>query len=216
MCRKLQVLQTHIIMINYYKRLMMAKNGLLIVLSGPSGVGKGTIRRLVMSDITLNMVYSISMTTRKPREMEVDGKDYFFVNKNKFEEMIHNDGFLEYAQFVGNYYGTPKDYVLNLLKEGKNVFLEIEINGAKQVMEKYKGKNLVTIFLVPPSIQELENRIRNRHTEDEQTIQERLNKACHELSEKDNYDYVVVNDDIYQASREIQNIIRNKQKEIDG
>ena len=195
---------------------MMAKNGLLIVLSGPSGVGKGTIRRLVMSDITLNMVYSISMTTRKPREMEVDGKDYFFVNKNKFEEMIHNDGFLEYAQFVGNYYGTPKDYVLNLLKEGKNVFLEIEINGAKQVMEKYKGKNLVTIFLVPPSIQELENRIRNRHTEDEQTIQERLNKARHELSEKDNYDYVVVNDDIYQASREIQNIIRNKQKEIDG
>lgn len=216
MCRKLQVLQTHIIMFNYYKRLMMAKNGLLIVLSGPSGVGKGTIRRLVMSDITLNMVYSISMTTRKPREMEVDGKDYFFVNKNKFEEMIHNDGFLEYAQFVGNYYGTPKDYVLNLLKEGKNVFLEIEINGAKQVMEKYKGKNLVTIFLVPPSIQELENRIRNRHTEDEQTIQERLNKARHELSEKDNYDYVVVNDDIYQASREIQNIIRNKQKEIDG
>ncbi len=195
---------------------MMAKNGLLIVLSGPSGVGKGTIRRLVMSDITLNMVYSISMTTRKPREMEVDGKDYFFVNKAKFEEMIHNDGFLEYAQFVGNYYGTPKDYVLNLLKEGKNVFLEIEINGAKQVMEKYKGKNLVTIFLVPPSIQELENRIRNRHTEDEQTIQERLNKARHELSEKDNYDYVVVNDDIYQASREIQNIIRNKQKEIDG
>ncbi len=216
MCRKLQVLQTHIIMFNYYKRLMMAKNGLLIVLSGPSGVGKGTIRRLVMSDITLNMVYSISMTTRKPREMEVDGKDYFFVNKNKFEEMIHNDGFLEYAQFVGNYYGTPKDYVLNLLKEGKNVFLEIEINGAKQVMEKYKGKNLVTIFLIPPSIQELENRIRNRHTEDEQTIQERLNKARHELSEKDNYDYVVVNDDIYQASREIQNIIRNKQKEIDG
>lgn len=216
MCRKLQVLQTHIIMFNYYKRLMMAKNGLLIVLSGPSGVGKGTIRRLVMSDITLNMVYSISMTTRKPREMEVDGKDYFFVTKNKFEEMIHNDGFLEYAQFVGNYYGTPKDYVLNLLKEGKNVFLEIEINGAKQVMEKYKGKNLVTIFLVPPSIQELENRIRNRHTEDEQTIQERLNKARHELSEKDNYDYVVVNDDIYQASREIQNIIRNKQKEIDG
>ena len=216
MCRKLQVLQTHIIMFNYYKRLMMAKNGLLIVLSGPSGVGKGTIRRLVMSDITLNMVYSISMTTRKPREMEVDGKDYFFINKNKFEEMIHNDGFLEYAQFVGNYYGTPKDYVLNLLKEGKNVFLEIEINGAKQVMEKYKGKNLVTIFLIPPSIQELENRIRNRHTEDEQTIQERLNKARHELSEKDNYDYVVVNDDIYQASREIQNIIRNKQKEIDG
>lgn len=216
MCRKLQVLQTHIIMFNYYKRLMMAKNGLLIVLSGPSGVGKGTIRRLVMSDITLNMVYSISMTTRKPREMEVDGKDYFFVNKNKFEEMIHNDGFLEYAQFVGNYYGTPKDYVLNLLKEGKNVFLEIEINGAKQVMEKYKGKNLVTIFLIPPSIQELENRIRNRHTEDEQTIQERLNKARHELSEKDNYDYVIVNDDIYQASREIQNIIRNKQKEIDG
>lgn len=186
------------------------KKGLLIVLSGPSGVGKGTIRRLVMADLSLNLVYSISMTTRKPRAMEVDGKDYFFVDEASFKETIEKDGFLEYARFVNNYYGTPKDYVNTLLKQGKNVLLEIEVNGAKQVMSKFTGENFLSIFLVPPSLNELENRIRNRKTESEDLINERLNKARAEMKEKKNYDYVVVNDDLNQASREIQDIIRKR------
>ena len=118
----------------------MAK-GLLIVLSGPSGVGKGTILKQFINDPDLNLGLSISMTTRKMREGEKDGVNYYFVSKEEFLRTRDEGGLLEWAQFVGNYYGTPKDYVLNLLKEGKNVFLEIEINGAKQVMEKYKGKN---------------------------------------------------------------------------
>lgn len=193
----------------------MSSKGLLIVLSGPSGVGKGTIRRLVMADLSLNLVYSISMTTRKPRELEVDGRDYFFVTKKQFNEKLKNDGFLEHATFVKNSYGTPKDYVINLLNKKRNVLLEIEVNGAKQVMEKYKDKNFVSIFLVPPSLEELENRIRNRHTEDEHTIQERLNKARIEMAEQVNYDFVVVNDDLTKASRKIQDIIRAKIKELD-
>lgn len=188
----------------------MNKRGILIVLSGPSGVGKGTIRRLVMADLSLNLVYSISMTTRKPRNLEIDGKDYFFVTKEEFKEKIKEDGFLEYTQFVGNYYGTPKDYVLELLNRGKNVFLEIEINGAKQVMDHYKDDHMVTIFLVPPSLEELENRIRNRKTETEEVIRERLEKAQSEMKLANMYDFTVVNDDIQKAANAIQEIIRDK------
>ncbi len=188
----------------------MNKRGILIVLSGPSGVGKGTIRRLVMADLSLNLVYSISMTTRKPRNLEIDGKDYFFVTKEEFKEKIKEDGFLEYTQFVGNYYGTPKDYVLELLNRGKNVFLEIEINGAKQVMDHYKDDHMVTIFLVPPSLEELENRIRNRKTETEEVIRERLEKAKSEMKLATMYDFTVVNDDIQKAANAIQEIIRDK------
>ncbi len=188
----------------------MNKRGILIVLSGPSGVGKGTIRRLVMADLSLNLVYSISMTTRKPRNLEIDGKDYFFVTKEEFKEKIKEDGFLEYTQFVGNYYGTPKDYVLELLNRGKNVFLEIEINGAKQVMDHYKDDHMVTIFLVPPSLEELENRIRNRKTETEEVIRERLEKAQSEMKLATMYDFTVVNDDIQKAANAIQEIIRDK------
>ncbi len=188
----------------------MNKRGILIVLSGPSGVGKGTVRRLVMADLSLNLVYSISMTTRKPRNLEIDGKDYFFVTKEEFKEKIKEDGFLEYTQFVGNYYGTPKDYVLELLNRGKNVFLEIEINGAKQVMDHYKDDHMVTIFLVPPSLEELENRIRNRKTETEEVIRERLEKAQSEMKLANMYDFTVVNDDIQKAANAIQEIIRDK------
>lgn len=120
--------------------------GLLIILSGPSGVGKGTVRRIVMEDESIKMEYSISMTTRKPREKEIEGKDYFFVSQEEFEEHIANNDFLEYAKFVGNYYGTPKQYVDKLLEEGKNVFLEIEVNGAMQAMKLYKGLPMVSIF----------------------------------------------------------------------
>ena len=170
--------------------------GLLIILSGPSGVGKGTVRRLVMADKSLNLHYSISMTTREPRNREADGVDYFFVSKEEFEEHIKNNDFLEYASFVNNYYGTPKHYVDSLLEEGKNVFLEIEVQGAMKAMKLYHGVGVTSIFLVPPSLEELEARIRHRRSEADEIIQERLNKARGEMGMKYHYDYCVLNDSV--------------------
>ena len=132
------------------------KKGLLIILSGPSGVGKGTIRKKIFKNKKLNLVYSISMTTRKPRKKEIPNVDYYFVSEDIFKENIKNDNFLEYCQFVGNYYGTPKDKVEQWIDNGKNVLLEIEINGANQVLSKVKGDNIVSIFLLPPSLEELD------------------------------------------------------------
>ena len=163
---------------------------MLIILSGPSGVGKGTVREELFKDDSLNLAYSISMTTRKPRPNE-EGK------------------LLEWAQFVGNYYGTPKDYVDQLLNEGKNVVLEIEVQGALQVMEKCP--DATTIFLVPPSLEELERRIRGRRTEEEEIVQQRLSKARKEIATKDEYKYVVENDDVMAAKDKIAEIIKNHQ-----
>ena len=134
------------------------KRGLLIVLSGPSGVGKGTVRKKVFKDLSLNLAYSISMTTRQPRNGERHGVEYFFITTEEFEQKIKEDAFLEYTKFVGNYYGTPYEYVEQLRDEGKNVFLEIEIEGAKKVLSKCKGDDVISIFLVPPSLEELERR----------------------------------------------------------
>ncbi len=184
------------------------KKGLLIVLSGPSGVGKGTIRKQVFKDESLNLAYSISMTTRQPRNQEVDGVDYFFVSKEKFEDMIKNDEFLEYTYFVGNYYGTPRGYVDELREKGVNVFLEIEVNGAHQVMSRVKDDGLVTIFLIPPSLAELERRIRGRKSETEDIILERLRKAKSEIDLSVNYQYVVKNDRLNEATKRISDIIK--------
>lgn len=184
------------------------KKGLLIILSGPSGVGKGTVRKIVMRDKSLNLAYSISMTTREPRAKEKDGVDYFFVSNEEFEENVANGNLLEHAEFVGNKYGTPSDYVEKLRNEGKNVILEIEVNGAKQVLAKIDKKDRVTIFLLPPSIEELESRIRHRRSETEDVIQARLEKAKREMSEQNKYDYVVVNDTVNRAARAIKSIIR--------
>ena len=145
----------------------MAKKGLLIILSGPSGVGKGTVRKAIMAKHKVRLTYSISMTTRAPRAKEVDGRDYYFVSKEEFQRNIDEGNFLEWAEFVGNRYGTPKDKVEQLRKEGKNVFLEIEINGATQVLSKVKDDRVVSFFLKPPSIEQLENRIRKRKSETE-------------------------------------------------
>ncbi|MCH5180215.1 MAG: guanylate kinase [Erysipelotrichales bacterium] len=191
---------------------MENKKGLLIILSGPSGVGKGTVRKIVMRDKSLNLVYSISMTTRLPREKEVEGKDYFFVSKEVFDENIKNNNLLEYAEFVGNKYGTPRDYVERLRNEGKNVILEIEVNGAQQVLSKTDKDDRISIFLVPPSIEELESRIRHRRSEEEDIIQQRLNKAKREMSLTDQYDYVVLNDKVGRAAGEIKSIIRKNLK----
>lgn len=169
------------------------KRGLLIVFSGPSGVGKGTIRNLFINDESLNLAFSISMTTRKPRKGEKDGVDYFFVEKEDFEKAIENNELLEYAQFVGSYYGTPKAYVDKLRDEGKNVLLEIEVQGALQVQEKVE--DALSIFIVPPSFEELERRIRGRRSEEEEIIQQRLAKASSELDLMGRYKYVICNDD---------------------
>lgn len=182
------------------------KKGLLIILSGPSGVGKGTVRQELFKDESLNLAYSISMTTRKPRPTEQDGIDYFFVSEEDFQEKIEKSELLEYAKFVGNYYGTPKFYVEKLLNEGKNVVLEIEVQGALQVMASCP--QALTIFLVPPSFEELERRIRGRRTEAEEVVKERLDKARKEIATKDEYKYVVENDDVLAAKEQIAKIIK--------
>lgn len=182
------------------------KKGLLIILSGPSGVGKGTVRQELFEDESLNLAYSISMTTRHPRPNEKEGVDYFFVSEETFKENIEQGELLEYAQFVGNYYGTPKSHVEKLLNEGKNVVLEIEVQGALQVMEKCP--HALTIFLVPPSFEELERRIRGRRTEAEEIVKERLDKARKEIETKDEYKYVVENDDVLLAKEKIAKIIK--------
>ncbi len=186
------------------------KKGLLIVLSGPSGVGKGTVRKKVFKDESLNLAYSISMTTRAPRNMEKDGVDYFFVDIPTFEKMIDEDKFLEYTYFVGNYYGTPLDYVEKLRNEGKNVFLEIEIEGAKKVLSKCQGDDVISIFLVPPSLEELEKRIRGRKSETDDVIQERLSKAQREIDFRHHYQHTVVNDSLSRASYNIKRIIKRR------
>lgn len=188
------------------------KRGLLIIMSGPSGVGKGTVRRLVMADKSLNLAYSVSMTTRPRREHETPGVDYFYVTKEEFQKTLDEDGFLEHAQFVGNYYGTPKAYVEKLRNEGKNVLLEIEVEGAKQVISKCHGSDVITIFLIPPSMEDLEQRIRKRGTESEEVIQQRLAKAQRELELKYAYDYPVINDTVKSAADQIRKIIRDKIK----
>lgn len=189
--------------------------GLLIIISGPSGVGKGTIRKELMEYKDINLVYSVSMTTRQPRPQEVDGVDYFFVSEEQFANELEAGNFLETAQFVGNCYGTPKRYVEALRKQGKNVILEIEIDGATQVIKQCAGdKGLVTIFLMPPSFELLEARIRGRRTENEATIQERLSKAKHEMTLKDNYVHVVINDDIKRTADEIYGIIKETIKSL--
>ncbi len=186
--------------------------GLLIVLSGPSGVGKGTVRKEVFKNKNLNLAYSISMTTRTPRAHEKDGEDYFFVSEETFLENLKKDNFLEHATFVGNYYGTPRNYVEQLRDEGKNVFLEIEVEGAKQVLSKYPDDEVISIFLLPPSLTELEKRIRGRRSEPEDIIQERLGKAKREMGLKKNYQYTVLNRNVKEAAREIVKIIENRIK----
>ncbi len=188
------------------------KKGLLIILSGPSGVGKGCVRQEIMKNDKLELVYSISMTTREKREKEVDGRDYYFVSDEEFQRNIDNGNFLEWANFVGHRYGTPKDKVEQLRNQGKNVFLEIEINGANQVMSKIHDDRMISFFLMPPSFQALENRIRKRKTESEEIIQERLQKGLKEMTMTENYDYIVINDKVQRAAQEIIDLIKAKNK----
>jgi len=186
-------------------RTMRKQKGLLIVLSGPSGVGKGTVRKELFSQAGTNYEYSISMTTRAPREGEVDGVDYFFKSRVEFEELIEQGGLLEHAEFVGNYYGTPLAYVNETLEAGRDVFLEIEVQGAAQIREKLP--EALFIFLAPPSLSELQNRLIGRGTETEDIIQKRIATAREELEMMSLYDYVVENDEIQKACDKINAII---------
>ncbi|KUP07057.1 guanylate kinase [Bacillus coahuilensis m2-6] len=184
---------------------MHHEKGLLIVLSGPSGVGKGTVRKEIFSQDDTKFEYSISMTTRKPREGEVHGMDYFFHSREEFEQLIEEEKLLEYAEYVGNYYGTPVDYVRQTMDEGKDVFLEIEVEGARQVREKFP--EALFIFLAPPSLSELENRIIGRGTETKELIENRMKEARKELIMMDLYDYVVENDHVESAVQKIKSIV---------
>ena len=180
--------------------------GLLVVISGPSGVGKGTVRKALFEMPKHNLTYSISMTTRKKREGKVDGKDYYFVSKEEFEKKIEENKFLEYAEFVGNYYGTPLDKVNEQLDLGNEVVLEIEVEGALQV--KKKVPDCVMIFIVPPGKQALYDRLKRRGTESEEIISQRIKKADREFKKAYLYDYIVVNDEVNNAADRIMAIIR--------
>lgn len=189
------------------------EKGLLIIISGPSGVGKGTIRNFFMNDQSLKLAYSISMTTRSPRVGEVDGRDYIFTTKEKFKQAIANGELLEWAEFVGNYYGTPLSVVEELREQGKNVLLEIEVQGAMQVKEKCP--DALSIFIIPPSMEELEKRIRGRRSEPEEIVQQRLAKAAGEIKMVKDYKYVVCNDDPQLAADMITLIIKRHMQSED-
>jgi guanylate kinase len=182
------------------------ERGLLIVLSGPSGVGKGTVRKALFEMEGHDLTYSVSMTTRPKREGETDGVDYYFVSRTDFEKRISENGFLEFEEFFGNYYGTPRDKVEEQLNLGHEVVLEIEVQGALKVRDEVK--DAVFIFLVPPSKKALKKRLISRGTEDDETINIRLSKAEKEFKLAHKYDYIVVNDDVYNAADRILAIIR--------
>lgn len=190
----------------------MKKRGLLIIMSGPSGVGKGTIREELMKKDDLNLHYSVSMTTRGMRPGEVNGREYYFVSREEFDQNIKNDNLLEWAEFVGNRYGTPRDKVEQMRNDGKNVMLEIEVNGTAQVLNKVHDEGVISIFIAPPSLEELEKRLRGRGTESDEVIKSRVAKATQEFAFKDQYKYIVVNDDLLKAVDEVRQIILQAMK----
>ena len=186
------------------------KRGMLVLYTGSSGVGKGTImQELLKRDKNIRL--SVSNTTRPPREGEIDGVHYNFVTKEQFKSLIQKDGYLEYAEYCGNYYGTPKQQVEDLLNQGYDVFLEIEVCGGLQIMEKYP--DVLSIFVLPPSIDTLEKRLRRRGTEDEETILKRLGEAKREIEFSEKYKYVVVNDRLEDAVDEILDILKKEKSD---
>ncbi|CAM4054406.1 guanylate kinase [Streptococcus penaeicida] len=186
----------------------MSERGLLIVFSGPSGVGKGTVRQEIFSTPDHKFEYSVSMTTRPQRPGEVDGVDYFFRTREEFEELIKKGQMLEYAEYVGNYYGTPLTYVNETLDKGIDVFLEIEVQGALQV--KNKVPDGVFIFLTPPDLAELQERLVGRGTDSQEVIAQRIEKAKEEISLMREYDYAVVNDFVPLAAERVKRIIETE------
>jgi len=191
----------------------MSERGLLIVFSGPSGVGKGTVRQEIFSTPDHKFEYSVSMTTRAQRPGEVDGKDYFFRSREEFEELIRNGQMLEYAEYVGNYYGTPLTYVNETLDKGIDVFLEIEVQGALQV--KKKVPDAVFIFLTPPDLNELQERLVGRGTDSEEVIAQRIERAREEIALMSEYDYAIVNDEVPLAAERVKRVIEAEHFRVD-
>jgi len=178
-------------------------DGMLVIISGPSGSGKGTVVKKL--DPAIGYAVSISVTTRKPREGEVDGKDYFFITEDEFVDMRTENKLLEHFAYVGNYYGTPRPYVEEQISKGKIVVLEIEVNGALQVKEKFP--EAVLVFLMPPTFTELERRLVTRATEDAVTIEDRLKRAMVEVPLINHYDYLVINDKVADAVAKVDAIV---------
>ena len=178
----------------------------LIIITGPSGVGKGTVVKELL-DRNKDIWLSISATTRNPRIGEKDGENYYFISDEKFKDMIDKKEFLEWAQFAGNYYGTPLSTVNEKIEKGFIVLLEIEVEGAKQIKEKFP--EALSIFLLPPSKAELEKRIRNRGTEKEEAIDRRLSRADYEIASSDEFDFVLTNHDVDETVKEVSKIIKS-------
>lgn len=190
---------------------MVKRSGLLLVVSGPSGAGKGTIcKELLKKNKEIKL--SVSATTRKPRNGEVDGVNYFFIEKEKFAQMIDNGEFLEYAQIYDNFYGTPKAAIMECLEKGQDVILEIEMQGAKQIKEVCPEG--VFIFVLPPSLKELKNRIVGRGTETAEEIEKRFSCAFEEINRIVDYDYFVVNDDLEKSVKDIESIISSEKNKV--
>ena len=188
------------------------KSGMMFVLSSPSGVGKTTLTKKLAKDNT-NFTISISYTTRKPRPDEINGKDYCFINKEKFDSLIQGNNFFEYAKIFDNYYGTLKKPVLNFLSLGKDVLFDIDWQGTQQ-LKKIKNLSLVTFFILPPSIQALKDRLLKRHQNQKKLIEERMNKFNEEITHWNEYNYVVVNDDLEMCYNKILNIIKSEKKGV--
>ena len=188
------------------------KQGLLIVISGPSGCGKNSIINELLK-IRKNTWVSISCTSREPRGEEKDGVNYYFLSKEEFEEEISNDDFLEYAEYSGNYYGTPKKYIKEHLDKGEDVILEIEIQGALKIKEKLD--ETIFIFIMPPSMKELKKRLINRNTDSLEKIEKRFKRAYEEINEISKYNYVVVNDDLSLAVKKVDSILEAEKCRVD-
>jgi len=183
----------------------MSRKGILVVISAPSGTGKGTLLELIKGS-NEKVRLSVSATTRKPRQNEVDGCNYFFKTQSEFKKMIANNELIEWVQYCDNYYGTPKKYVEDLTREGFNVVLEIEVEGALNIREKFLDS--ILIFILPPSFEELEKRIRARGTEKPEIIKKRLEKARKEIEYINLYDYVIINDKLSDAVDDVNSILR--------
>ncbi len=189
----------------------MKRRGVLAVVSGFSGAGKGTLMKNLLNQYD-NYALSISMTTRLPREGEENGREYFFVSKEIFEEKVQQDGLVEYACYCDNYYGTPREYVERQMAMGKDVLLEIEIQGALKVKEKFPEALL--LFVMPPSAKELENRLTGRGTESADVVAKRLCRAVVEAQGIENYDYIVINDDLEVCTQELHSIIHTAHRSV--
>jgi len=190
----------------------LSKNGMMFVLSSPSGVGKTTLTKKISIN-NKNFVISISHTTRKPRVSEIDGKDYFFINENEFNKLIEEDSFFEHAKIFDNYYGTSKRQVLNIIEKGNDVLFDIDWQGTQQ-LKKIQGISLVTFFIIPPNVETLKNRLINRHKGEEKMINKRMGKFSEEISHWNEYNYVLINDNLEKCYEKILEIMKLEKKGI--